>query len=139
MDKIKELQEVFASLQKEYKKLTGYTDSQPAEPQSSDPTSLMYKMMDNIGARLNYVHDRIDQSNKDSYSAVASVHKKLDDHMGPNSGHIPPVLGLGKMKKVLKKLDIDGDYDLKPSKTIYASTMTSKGLEVDVEYVKPQK
>ena len=124
-------------MQKEYKKLTGYTDSQPAQVQQDDPKEIMYKMMDNIASRINYVHDRIDRSNQDSSMAVASVHKKINDHM--SVGHLPAIKSVKGMKKAMKALGCEEEADVRPSQTIYASTMTNKGLEVDVEYVKPQK
>lgn len=49
---------------------------------------------------LSYVHERMNQM-EDMH------HKHKDD------GHIPPIKGAGNMKKVLAKLGMDEDYEVK--------------------------
>lgn len=72
--------------------------------------ALHSRLSDQIG----HVHDRISQ-----------LQGQLYDHT--DKGHLPPIVGAGRMQKALKAVGLDDDYDVQ-KKTIYANDGTPDGF-----------
>jgi CRISPR/Cas system CSM-associated protein Csm4 (group 5 of RAMP superfamily) len=103
------------------------------EPDSDDVMSKMKSVADDLyGAlrstadylhsRVNHVHDRVTQTNKD-----------MDDH---KKGHLPPIPGADKMSKACKALGIGDDYNIQKP-TVWSHASKNKNtLEVDLSVKK---
>lgn len=112
--KIKELQEAFGRIQKDFAKIKGYSDSAPVV--SADDCSYLYNLIGNLSDRIGYLSDTF-------YSHI-------------NSGHIPPAKSASQMQGILNKLNLDKDYQAQQPQVVYASTRN--GIEATVNYMKPK-
>lgn len=69
------------------------------------------------------------------YRYVAAVEEELYAYRQKHQvGHLPQIKGAGKMTDVLKKLGMDGDYEV--HKPMISVANTNKGLEFEAEFKK---
>jgi len=103
-EKLEQLKESIASLDKKYRESRGYGEisDSPGQPEMED---MIYQYMRNV---YNYVD-----------SSLSYIWKWQDEH---TKNHLPPILGAEKLQNALKILEIDKDYVVQP-KTIFASNL----------------
>ena len=115
LDKLNKLNETFSSLIKEFSNLVDKNkEIKGATPTAQD--EMMNKMYNMMGSIANNLHDRIDFVHK-RMCGLEDEHYK---HKSTQNGHLPPIIGAGKMNKALKALGLDNEYNVN-KKELYAS------------------
>ena len=112
----KELQELRANVEelvKKYKEIKGSPDEMGPnhDDKMKDMEDMMFRM-------ISYVHSRISYLENDIYGYMGS-HQK---------GHLPPILGAGKMEDCLKTMGLSDDYQV--YKPMIAAASEKYGLEI---------
>jgi hypothetical protein len=100
---LESLKQSVASAQTQYNE----TKASPSDMQD-EKMQRMCNQMDSLANYVGYVH-----------SYASRVEDALSQHCS-TANHIPPISGPGMMRKVLKALGMDSDYEVK-SRMIYAS------------------
>lgn len=123
---LKELSETFANISKEFKELRAGMDMPSADPKNHD---MMNRMMDNMYAMINNVHNRIDKVDQQHW-------QNMDNHMSAST-HLPK-LSASQHEKLLKSCGASEDYNvIKPS--IFASRNRQGNPQFEVDLIKPTK
>ena len=115
---LENLKNSIANLQSECKQLQADMGEMPdtnMKKHMDDMYSMIYRMTDGI------------------YQYIDRVANRLYEHAS-NGTHLPPINGPGQMATVLKKLEMNSDYDVKP-RVIYAS---KNDVIVEASYQKPK-
>ena len=101
---LSKLSETFASELAKLKKVIA------SDSVTSDSNSQLRDCMNAIYSVADNLHNRMDRMS-------ASMYAYQDSH---STGHLPPIVGAGKMNKALASLGLDEDFEAS-KKTIYAS------------------
>lgn len=91
---------------------------------SADMYPTIEELANNVYSSINYLHERIDRSNK------MTVECMENQYSHSNLSHLPPLHG-SAMKKLLKAAGIDEEYQIAP-KTLYTYASIKNNLEVEM-------
>lgn len=114
----KELQELRASVEnltKKYKEMRAMPEMDM--PDDDKMGKMKRDMEDMMISMMNYTHSRISYLENAFYD-YETVHQK---------GHLPPILGAGKMEECLKTMGLDKDYEV--YKPMVAAASAKYGFE----------
>lgn len=113
-EKVKQFKESFAKIDKQYREVKGYGESCDTKSNNEE--------IDYLYALIRGFYDYVNYIEQDIYN-----HK--------TKGHIPPILGAGKMENALTVLGIGSDYEVKKP-IIWTSASKSPTSTITVEYKK---
>ena len=92
------------------------------EVKAQDPNCPLGELEDLLFRLISGVHNRISYLEDGFYDWAY-------DHQ--SNGHLPKILGAGKMEKALDKLGLSDDYDVRKP-VVYASISNGKGLTAEI-------
>lgn len=118
----KELQELRSNVEtltKKYKEIKAMPMPEDDDKMEEMMDKRMRETEDMMFRLVGYVHERISYL-EDGFYSYADVHGK---------GHLPAIMGAGKMEKCLKTMGLDEDYQV--MKPMIAAASEKYGFELD--------